>query len=254
MGIYVVTGTASGIGMATKEMLEGQGHEVITLDMRDADINCDLSDTEQCKEAVAAILARAPDGLDGFVPCAGVGPDMPNKALIPAINYFAVVDMVEALLPAVEKKSGAIVLISSNSAQIMPYDESYMQAMLAGDRAQACAKAEGLEGQGGYGGGKQALARWMRQNVQRMAKSSVRINAIAPGYTQTGMTEAGLNDPQYRQHIEQFVDSIPMGRKGQPEDQANAIGFLLSERASFISGTVLFVDGGHDALFRPQTF
>ena len=51
-----------------------------------------------------------------------------------------------------------------------------------------------------------------------------------------------------------FVDSIPIGRPGLPEDQANATAFLLSQEASFISGVVLFVDGGHDAFFRPNNF
>ena len=68
------------------------------------------------------------------------------------------------------------------------------------------------------------------------------------------MTKSGLADPRYREAIQQFVNSIPVGRAGLPEDQANAVAFLLSEKASFIAVSVLFVDGGHDATFRPDRF
>jgi NAD(P)-dependent dehydrogenase (short-subunit alcohol dehydrogenase family) len=254
MGIYAITGAASGIGRATAQQLALAGHEIITLDIRNADIECDLSNAQQVAAAIAAVIERAPGGLDGFVPCAGVGPDFRNKALISAINYFAVVDMVNGLLPSIKKNQGAIVLVSSNSAQMMEYDEAFMQALLNDERQQAASMAEGLDGQAIYGGAKQALARWMRQNNPLFAGSGIRINAIAPGYTQTGMTESGLKDPDFKESIEQFVNTIPLGRRGEPADQANVISFLLSEKASFISGVVLFTDGGHDALFRPHRF
>ena len=58
----------------------------------------------------------------------------------------------------------------------------------------------------------------------------------------------------YGDAIREFIDTIPIGRRGQPEDQANAALFLLSDESSFISGAVLFVDGGHDAMFRADRF
>jgi NAD(P)-dependent dehydrogenase (short-subunit alcohol dehydrogenase family) len=68
------------------------------------------------------------------------------------------------------------------------------------------------------------------------------------------MTAAVENDPLYRDAIRQFVAGIPIGRPGLPEDIANAVLFLLSPAASFICGSVLFVDGGHDASLRPDQF
>jgi NAD(P)-dependent dehydrogenase (short-subunit alcohol dehydrogenase family) len=68
------------------------------------------------------------------------------------------------------------------------------------------------------------------------------------------MTKKGLADPVYAQSIRDFVNSIPIGRPGVPADQANAVCFLLSDKASFITGSVLFIDGGHDAVFRPDNY
>lgn len=254
MGIYAVTGAASGIGQAIAEQLKQEGHEVIGVDLTGADIAGDLAEAGQRQEVIAKIRSRAPDGLNGFVPCAGVGPECPKNELLPLVNYFAVVDMVNALRPDLEKKGGAVLLISSNSAKLMPYSEDYMEALLVGDSEKAVALAATLEGQTLYGGGKNALARWMRRNSAEFAKAGVRINAIAPGFTETGMTEAGLKDPVYGPAIRDFVATIPVGRPGLAQDQANAAAFLLSDKASFISGTVLFVDGGHDAMFSPEQF
>jgi NAD(P)-dependent dehydrogenase (short-subunit alcohol dehydrogenase family) len=68
------------------------------------------------------------------------------------------------------------------------------------------------------------------------------------------MTEQVENDPTYGPAIREFMASIPVGFPGSPEDQAAATCFLLSPQARFISGSVLFVDGGHDAMFRPDQF
>lgn len=254
MGTYAVTGAGSGIGQAIAEQLRQEGHRVIGVDLKGADIEGDLSDVDQRQQAVAQIQAQAPEGLNGFVPCAGVGPDTARKELLPLVNYFAAVDMVNALRPALEKKRGAVLLISSNSAKLMPYNNDYMEALLGGDVDGAVKLAATLEGQELYGGGKNALARWLRRNSAEFAQAGVRINAIAPGFTETGMTEAGMKDPVYGPAMRDFVATIPVGRPGLPQDQANAASFLLSDKASFISGAVLFVDGGHDAMFAPEQF
>ena len=254
IGDYVVTGAASGIGKAIKSALEAEGHAVIGVDLHDADICADLSNQEAIKAVLQEIRARCPEGIDGFVPCAGAGVENPNRQLIPLVNFFAVVETVEGLMSALEKRRGAVVLMCSNSATMQEHDEGYVQVLLDNDRDKALAFAETLMGYQLYGGGKLALGRWMRRRSTEAAKAGVRLNALAPGYTHTAMTEAGHKDPLFGPAMEEFVKSIPLGSGAQPEDQANAALFLLSSKASQIAGSVLFVDGGHDAMFRPDSF
>jgi NAD(P)-dependent dehydrogenase (short-subunit alcohol dehydrogenase family) len=78
------------------------------------------------------------------------------------------------------------------------------------------------------------------------------INAIAPGYIETPMTLAVAESEEYGAAIRDFVKSIPIGRPGQPEDVSQLVQFLLSPAADFMTGNVIFLDGGHDALFRPE--
>lgn len=253
MKTYALTGGASGIGAAIKQHLVKEGHRVISVDIMDADIESDLSIAEGRTAAIEAISAASPEGLDGFVACAGVGSHIENLSLIPSVNYFGAVELVEGLRQLLADKKGSVVLISSNSAP-MDTDSTYVDALLSGDETKARARTGEMEGQPAYSGSKQAVTRWMRRNNASYAAQGIRMNAIGPGYTRTAMSAAVEDDPQYGPAIKEFVASIPLQRPGQPEDMAQAVSFLLSDAASFISGSMLFVDGGHDALFRPDSF
>ena len=254
MGTYVVTGAASGIGRAIKSGLEAEGHRVIGVDIQQSDLRVDMADPDQVESLITDIARHAPDGLDGLIPCAGVGAENPNRALIPRVNFFATVTLVEGLIPALEKRGGAVLLICSNSATLMPYEAGYVQALLNDDRETALGFADSLAGFQLYGGAKFALGQWMRRRSADAARAGVRMNALAPGFTHTAMTAAGLKDEQIGPSMRELVKSIPIGHGARPEDQANAALFLLSDKASNIAGAVLFVDGGHDAMFRPDRF
>lgn len=255
MGLYAITGGATGIGAAIRARLLGAGNDVIVVDIKHADISADLSTAEGRERAVEGIRRAAPDGLDGLIPCAGLGPHVDDKSLIVKVNYFGALALVEGLRDLLEKKRGGVVFISSNSAP-MGHDSAYFDALLAGDEAAACARidAMGSDGQAAYGGGKFALTCWMRRNSADWARGGVRLNAVAPGFTRTPLTDAGLDDPQFGGLMKDFVDSIPIGRPGLPEDIAAGVDYLLSDGAGFVVGTVLFIDGGHDAMFRPDQF
>ena len=252
MGTYAMTGGATGIGAAIKARLREAGHEVIVVDIKDADIIANLGTAEGRAVALEGIRARAGGGLDGFIPCAGVAGYVPDRGLIPSVNFFGSVELLEGLKDLLAQRKGAVVLVSSNSAP-MPTSEDYVEALLAGDEARARALAAAMpHGHPAYSGSKLALARWMRRNTRDYAAAGIRINAIAPGYTQTAMTAATEDDPATRDAIRAFLAATPVGRAGQPDDQANAAMFLLSPEASYICGSLLFVDGGYDAMTRPD--
>ena len=254
MGIYAITGGASGIGAGIVDRLQQDGHQVIVVDLHNADIEADLSSDQGRQQAIAGIKALAPDGLDGFIPCAGVGVNVKPVSLISRINYFGVLATLEGLKDHVAKRHGAMVLISSISAT-MSKNGAYVEALLAGDEEQAVALIDELaEGNEAYAGGKRALTRWMRQHSADYLAAGVRLNAIAPGYIAMPLNEKIEADPTLRKVNQVFEASIPVGRPGQPEDIAHAAAFLLDPNSSFIAGTVLFLDGGHDALLRPNDF
>jgi NAD(P)-dependent dehydrogenase (short-subunit alcohol dehydrogenase family) len=246
-----MTGGATGIGAAIRERLHDEGNRVIVVDIKDADVIADLSSEDGRKAAISAIRSAAVDGLDGLITCAGLGSNVPDRRLITQVNYFGTVEVIEGLRDLLAARHGAVVLISSNSAP-MNRSPDFVDLLLAGDQEAALRSAETLAAQEVYSGTKQAVARWMRRNITGYAAQGVRMNAVAPGYTQTPMTEKVENDPTYGEAIREFMASIPVGFPGKPADQAAAVSFLLSPEARFICGSVLFVDGGHDAVFRPD--
>lgn len=252
MAIYAMTGGATGIGAALKEQLRERGDTVIVVDIKDADVVADLSTPEGREAAIAGVAALAPDGLDGFIPCAGLGNHVKPPSLIGAVNYFGAVATVEGLKDLVAQRKGSVLIVSSNSAPMMPADNPYVEACLAGDEAAALALLE--EGNTAYMGSKRALSTWMRSNVNDYAKAGVRMNAIAPGITRTPLSDGVANDPELGEAIRQFEEMTPLGGSASPEQIANAMRFLLSDDANFICGAMLFVDGGTDALLRPDSF
>ena len=254
MGIYCVTGGASGIGAGIVKRLRESGHEVLTVDLRGADIEADLATDDGRASAIADIRKAAPGGLDGFVPCAGIGPHVQPISLIPSINFFGAVALTGALLPDLAKRKGGVVMISSNSSRMGEADPVFVEKLLAGDEPGAKTYIADKDGQTAYGHGKFAISVWMRRNASRFIADGVRMNAVAPGYITTAMTNAGGDDPVFGPAIAAFVESIPVGRPGVPEDIAQAVTWLLSDEASFVCGSVLFADGGHDAMLRPDSY
>jgi NAD(P)-dependent dehydrogenase (short-subunit alcohol dehydrogenase family) len=253
MGTYVITGGASGIGAAIREQLQSEGHRVIVVDIQQADIIADLSTAAGRAASIQAIEEATREELTGLVTCAGVGTHTANLELIAAVNYFGSVELIEGLLPTLTAHRSTVLLISSNSAP-MATNPEYVEALLANDEAKARKIASTMEAQPVYSGSKLAVTRWMRRHTQAYAAQGVRMNAIGPGYTKTPLSAAVENDAKYGEAIQQFIASIPIGRPGLPQDMANAASFLLSEKASFICGSMLFIDGGHDAMLRPDDF
>ena len=252
MALFAMTGGATGIGAALKQQLREQGDTVIVVDIKEGDVVADLSTPEGCQDAVDGVRALAPQGLDGFIPCAGVGSHIKPFSLIAKVNYFAVIATIEGLRDLVAMKQGSILLVSSNSAPMIENDNPFVQACLTGEREAAFAAC--TDGHTGYAGSKRAITLWMRRHVNEYAQGGVRMNAVAPGITATPMTEEISKDEQFGEAIKQFAEMTPVGGTAEPGQIASAMRFLLSPAADFICGAVLFADGGTDAMMRPDIF
>ena len=98
-----------------------------------------------------------------------------------------------------------------------------------------------LEGQAHYTSSKGGLVMLTKAMARDLAPHRIRVNAVGPGVIATRMTERSLADPERRAML---LSKVPLGRVGQPRDVANAVLFLASDEADYITGTTLYVDGG----------
>jgi NAD(P)-dependent dehydrogenase (short-subunit alcohol dehydrogenase family) len=250
---FVVSGAASGIGAATTALLRAQGDRVITVDQRDADVVADLSTVAGRIDAVAAVEGLT-DVLHGVVPCAGVaGLTGVDPALVVSVNYFGALELVRGLQPQLAAADGAsVVLLASNSITCQPgWRESVADLCLADDEDGARSDASQTEAVHVYPATKAALARWARRECVKDAwiGQGTRLNAVAPGMIATPMTDQLRGDPE----LGVFADAYPtaVARPGRPEEIAALIGFLLSDASSLMVGSVVYADGGTDAIMNP---
>ena len=255
MGTAAVSGSASGIGAAVRSRLERQGDRVIGIDVRDAEVEVDLSTGEGRQAAIARVAERCGGRLDRLVLSAGLGVHVAPISLIASVNYFGAVELLDGLLPALhEGEEPAAVVICSNSARFIPLDDHpYTAALLAHDEAAA---HRILEESGepflAYAGSKNALGRALRRRAGEWGRAGVRLNGVAPGPVTTPLLEGGLGDPRFGQAIRSL--QVPLGRRGEPHEIAALVSFLLGPEASWIHGSIYYIDGGNDAEVRPDRF
>ena len=257
MGIYVITGGTTGIGAEARKLLLAEGHEVFNIDYKGGDFEADLSTDEGVHAAIQAVEEKYPEGIDGLISNAGVGPTAPPEKIF-SLNFYAGIAVAEGLRPLLMKKKGCCVMTSSNSITNSSVRMDWVELLTnlrnrerGMDLARMIPQTQAASA---YSSSKCALARWVRRVSPSWAVDGLRINAVAPGNTTTPMTK-GLTEQQRdaallipiptRYGTREFLDA---------EEIANSIVFLASKKASGINGVVLFVDGGIDALMRSERF
>ena len=250
--IVCITGSAGGIGAATRARLEKDGHRVIGVDVRDADVVADLSTPDGRAAMIEGVTEASGGILDGLVAGAGVMGETPS---VVAINYYGAVATLEGLRPLLARATGgaAAIAISSNSTTTTPgLPIDLVNVIRRGDETEALAATARAPGIYAYPASKLALAHWVRHHAPQpqWIGEGIRLNAIAPGVIETPMTE---NDLDFIFSIPD-VFPVPIARPGRPEEIAAFLAFLLSPDASFFCGSVLFVDGGSDAAVRSDDY
>ena len=177
---------------------------------------------------------------------------MPGRpgSLLAAVNYFGTVEVLEGLRPLLAQ-GGAAVAISSNSTTVQPaIPADLVAACLDHDEERSAQIADARGSLVTYPATKMAVAHWVRRRATgpEWAGSGIRLNAIAPGMIDTPMVAGLRADAEAGPLLDMLP--IPVGRPGRPEEIAALVEYLLGPDGAFFCGSVLFCDGGSDALLR----
>lgn len=253
MKTAVISGAASGIGALVRKRLEAQGYDVIGIDLKNTEVTGDLSTPNGRTSAIKDTLDKCGGKIDRMVLAAGLGGHLDDGALVARVNYFGAVALMDGFKDALAAANGRSVVIGSNSSQMRTDPKAPMvEAMLAGDEAKAMEIIGDTHAAMVYGHSKHAITRAVRRRAAEWGNLGITVNVIAPGPTETPMLQAVQDHPT----ISKSLDMIPIPQKrfGTPDEMADIIEFLLSDTASYMHGSVIYVDGGTDAQIRPDAF
>jgi NAD(P)-dependent dehydrogenase (short-subunit alcohol dehydrogenase family) len=211
----------------------------------------DLSTHGGRRRAVEGAIEQSGGELAGIVTCAGLA-GLPGRAgsLLASVNYFGTVDLLEGLRPLLAP-GGAAVAISSNSTTVQPaVPADLVEACLRHDEELSAQIADARGSLVTYPATKLAVAHWVRRNATGpdWAGSGLRLNAVAPGMIDTPMVAGMRADAKAGPMLDMLP--IPAGRPGRADEIAAVIDLLLGPDGTFFCGSVVFCDGGSDALLR----
>ncbi len=229
----LVTGGNRGIGLAIARAFADRGDKVaityrtgeppaVLAEWGCLAVKCDITDPEQVEQAFKEV-EQAHGPVQVLVANAGVTRDQ-LLVRMSEDDFASVIDtnltgtyrvVKRSMRGMLRARKGRVVLISSVVGLL------------------------GSAGQANYAASKAGLIGFARSLARELATRSITVNVVAPGFTDTDMTKV-LTDEQR----EAIVGQVPMGRYGQPEEVAAAVGFLSSDDASYITGAVIPVDGG----------
>lgn len=236
--VAIITGGTRGIGIETVRVFKENGADVILFGSRKESIDKaiedlkkeglevsgyypNLSDYSEVSKTVEEITNRY-GHIDILVNNAGMSANKKIEDTTPEefenimdLNVNAMFHMIKAVTPIMKKQKGGVILNTSSMVSIY-------------------GQPSGV----GYPTSKFAVNGLTKSLARELASSNIRVNAVAPGITNTDMVK---NLP--KEMIEPLIKTIPLGRIGEPRDIANAFLFLASDMASYITGNILSVDG-----------
>ncbi len=236
--VAVVTGAASGLGLAIADLFVSEGAKVIYADLSEGElkldsakamfVKCDVSKSSEVDMLVKSAVDKF-GRLDIMINNAGIGSlggitDVTDESWDKTIgvNLSGVFYGVRAAAKEMKKENikGAIINMSSILGTV------------------------GLQGALAYCASKGGVVQLTHASALDLAAAGIRVNAIAPAFIKTNMTKDILNDPNFKSMVE---TSTPLGYAGEALDIANAALYLASDDSKYITGTVLHVDGGWTA-------
>ncbi len=243
----VVTGCASGIGEHVVRQLTGLGAEVVGLDKRRPAFEpkefheVDLADPASIDSAVAAIGGR----VDVLFNVAGVSSGIGNPPLVVTINFLGLRHVTEALIAKMAAGSAIVSVSSLAAAGYREHLRSVAPLLNTATMQEGIdwchSHPDELAG-GGYQLSKEAIILYTMRSATVLGARGIRINCTGPG-----VTETPILDQLRTAYGQGYLDDIPkpLGRVSDPAEQASVLLFLNSRAASYISGQVVWVDGGN---------
>lgn len=230
--VVLITGGNRGIGLATAKTFAAKGNKVAITYREDPpdgiedfgihSFSCDVTDQDHIDKAFKEVEETL-GTVEILVANAGITRDA-LAARISDTDFSEVLDTnltgafrtaKKALRGMMKNRWGRIIFVSSLSGRI------------------------GQIGQSSYAASKSALVGLSRSLAKEYASRNITVNVVAPGAVKTDMLEKLSND-----QISEYIESIPVGRLGEPEEIGEIIAFLSSEHASYITGSVIPIDGG----------
>lgn len=246
----IVTGSASGIGRATADLLRARGGQVIGVDLRDAEVRADLGTRAGRREALESLAAAHPDGVDSVVACAGIAAQRPATV---AVNYFGTTALLAGLRPLLARGTDPRAALVASITVTSALDEAIVAACLDGDEERAVARAAEAAPHEIYPSSKGALARWVRRTclAPGWADAGIPLNAVGPGVVRTPMTGGLFADPAMKAVMDEAIP-MPLNGYAGPEAVAAALAWLTSPENTHVTGQLLFVDGGAEVALRGE--
>lgn len=248
--LYVVTGADSGLGRAVASLLAEQGRVITCGVTGEVDVRADLTTAEGRAQLVADVDSLSSGQIDGVVAAAGIG--VPRVETV-ALNHFGTVAVMEGLRPLLARSAAPAAVVVSSSSTLNRGNASLVRACLRGHEAQALTVAGRLvrTGRGSqlYRSSKIALNHWVRRAsvATEWAGTGVVLNAVAPGIIST---ELVMRSWERERRLLETALPQPLGSPGPVAAVAALLAHAVSPQNRFMTGQIIYCDGGTDALVR----